>query len=91
MDKLEGISFGVCSQAIQVEEGHAACGGGLSAHRKPHAGPRTQHLAPRTDYFLFSHSSDTGIIQIFIDLLFSESIADWISIRVPSGLNVGWG
>ena len=40
-------------------------------------------------YFLLSQESGTGIIQIFIDLLSSESIADSISILVQSGQNVG--
>ena len=42
-------------------------------------------------YYLDLFKSSFGILtmQMFIDLLSSDSMADWISISVPSGLNVG--
>ena len=47
------------------------------------------HVQVFASYFI--HSSGIVITQIFIDLLFLDSMADWIWILVPSGLMVGCG
>ena len=48
------------------------------------------HLGALSLYVRFNHACGTGTMQMFIDRLSVESIADWIWIFVLSALNVGW-
>ena len=62
-----------------------------SAPSFPHSliPPLIHSFIPFFSYFRFSQAFGTGTMQMFIDLLSAESIADWIWIRVPSALKVG--
>jgi hypothetical protein len=77
---------GACLQAMaEVSRPKIAC------KQVPTQSTEKRYLTILSPYVRFNHDCGTGTMQMFIERLSADSIADSISMRVPSALKVGCG